>query len=80
MRPAVARLEGEERKEWVRQAVENLPDALRATLVLVYYQGMKYTEVAESLDIPLGTVKSRVHTAVLKLNEAWYGQGSQTEI
>ena len=75
----VARLESEERKEWVRQAVESLPEALRTTLVLVYYQGMKYTEVAESLEIPLGTVKSRIHTAVLKLNEAWYNQGSEAE-
>ena len=76
----VARLESEERKDWVRQAVESLPEALRTTLVLVYYQGMKYTEVAESLEIPLGTVKSRIHTAVLKLNEAWFSQTSDPEI
>jgi RNA polymerase sigma-70 factor (ECF subfamily) len=76
----VARMEAEERKEWIRQAVDELPDALRSTLVLVYYQGMKYTEVAEALDIPLGTVKSRIHTAVFKLNEAWRELITDTEI
>jgi len=38
---------------------------------LVYYQGMKYREAAEVLSIPVGTVKSRLHSAVLKLNEDW---------
>jgi RNA polymerase sigma-70 factor (ECF subfamily) len=75
----VARMEAEERKVWIRQAVDELPDTLRSTLVLVYYQGMKYTEVAEALDIPLGTVKSRIHTAVFKLNEVWREQITETE-
>jgi RNA polymerase sigma-70 factor (ECF subfamily) len=38
---------------------------------LVYYQGLKYREAAEILGIPVGTVKSRLHSAILKLNEAW---------
>ena len=38
---------------------------------LVYFQEMKYREAAEVLDIPVGTVKSRMHAAVAKLNEAW---------
>jgi RNA polymerase sigma-70 factor, ECF subfamily len=40
-------------------------------VMLVYYQGMKYREAAEVLGIPVGTVKSRLHAAILKLNEAW---------
>ena len=68
---AASNLEREERQAWIRQAVENLPEQLRSALVLVYYQGMKYREAAEVLGIPVGTVKSRLHAAILKLNEAW---------
>ena len=53
--------------------VDQLPDFLRQVIVLAYYQGLKYREVAEILEIPVGTVKSRLHAAILKLNEAWYG-------
>jgi RNA polymerase sigma-70 factor (ECF subfamily) len=68
---AASNLEREERQAWIRQAVENLPEQLRSALVLVYYQSMKYREAAEVLGIPVGTVKSRLHAAILKLNEAW---------
>ncbi|HZZ72342.1 MAG TPA: sigma-70 family RNA polymerase sigma factor [Pirellulales bacterium] len=67
----VAQLDDVERRDWIRQQVDRLPEGLRAALAMVYYQGMKYREVAEVLSIPVGTVKSRVHSAVLKLNEAW---------
>jgi RNA polymerase sigma-70 factor (ECF subfamily) len=69
---AAANLEQEERQEWIRRAVEDLPEQLRSALVLVYYQGMKYREAALVLGIPVGTVKSRLHAAILKLNEAWH--------
>lgn len=68
---ADSNLEGEERREWIRQAVTDLPDALREAVLLVYYQGLKYREAADVLGIPVGTVKSRMHAAILKLNEAW---------
>jgi len=68
---ASTHLETDERRDWIRAAVANLPDQLRATLDLVYYQGLKYREAADILDIPVGTVKSRLHAAILKLNEAW---------
>jgi RNA polymerase sigma-70 factor (ECF subfamily) len=64
-------LEEEERRNWVQQAVSRLPEQLRSTVILVYFQGLKYREAAEVLSIPVGTVKSRLHSAVLKLNEAW---------
>jgi RNA polymerase sigma-70 factor (ECF subfamily) len=64
-------LERDERQAWVRQFVDSLPESMRGPLVLVYYQGMKYREAAEVLGIPVGTVKSRLHTAILKLNEVW---------
>ena len=58
-----------ERDETVRGAVEQLPDALKQIVALVYYQGLKYREAAEVLSIPVGTVKSRLHAAVYRLNE-----------
>jgi RNA polymerase sigma-70 factor, ECF subfamily len=62
-------LQGEERKNWVRKSIAKLPDALRETLLLAYYQDMKYREIAETLKIPVGTVKSRLHAALAKLGE-----------
>lgn len=67
----VAELESVERGRWVRKAVDSLPEPLKAAVTLIYYQGLKYREAAEILDVPVGTVKSRLHTAVTKLNEAW---------
>ncbi|MBN2025027.1 MAG: RNA polymerase sigma factor [Pirellulales bacterium] len=63
-------LEADERARVVRDAVDRLPDALREVIALVYYQGMKYREAADVLSIPVGTVKSRLHAAVYRLNEA----------
>jgi RNA polymerase sigma-70 factor (ECF subfamily) len=64
-------VEGDESQRWVRDEIAGLPDHLRSVISLVYFQGMKYREAAEALSIPVGTVKSRLHAAVLKLNEAW---------
>ena len=66
-----SRLDAAQRGEWIREAVEQLPEQLRAAIDLVYYQGFKYREAADILGIPVGTVKSRLHAAILKLNEAW---------
>jgi RNA polymerase sigma-70 factor (ECF subfamily) len=60
-----------ERKDWVIRNITRLPENLRLVVHLVYYQGLKYREAAEVLSIPVGTVKSRLHTAILKLTDAW---------
>ena len=65
----LAELEAGERQAWVRNAVDSLPEQYRAPVMLIYYQGLKYQEAAEILGIPVGTAKSRMHTAILKLNE-----------
>jgi RNA polymerase sigma-70 factor (ECF subfamily) len=65
-----AGLESDERERWVHGAVDDLPEQLRTVVNLIYYQGLKYRDVAEMLNVPVGTVKSRMHTAVQKLNEA----------
>lgn len=53
-----------ERREIVREAVEQMPDNLAQILTLAYFNEFPYKEIADILDIPLGTVKSRLHSAV----------------
>jgi RNA polymerase sigma-70 factor (ECF subfamily) len=65
----LAELQESERQEWVRQSIARLPDALRLTLILAYHQDLKYREIAEILKIPVGTVKSRLHAALEKLQQ-----------
>jgi RNA polymerase sigma-70 factor (ECF subfamily) len=64
------RLEGDERRDQVRQAIEGLPEHLRGAVILAYYQGLKYREIAEILEVPVGTVKSRLHAALIRIHEA----------
>jgi RNA polymerase sigma-70 factor (ECF subfamily) len=71
--------QGEERRERVRASVDRLPDFLRQVVVLAYYQGLKYREIADILGIPVGTVKSRLHAALVKLQEAWAASPSLRE-
>jgi RNA polymerase sigma-70 factor (ECF subfamily) len=49
--------------------VDRLPDFLRQVVILAYYQGLKYREIGDILGIPVGTVKSRLHAALVKLQE-----------
>ena len=55
--------EGRERQEQVRKAVLALPPASRAVLVLREYEGFSYREIADTLDIPIGSVMSRLSYA-----------------
>jgi len=51
----------------VREMLEELPHEQSQILVKVYMEGKSHSEVAEELDLPLGTVKSRVRLAMRKL-------------
>jgi RNA polymerase sigma-70 factor (ECF subfamily) len=73
-------VQGEERRERVRTSVEKLPEFLRQVVILAYYQGLKYREIADILAIPVGTVKSRLHAALVKLQEAWSESPSLGEV
>ena len=48
-----------------------LPDHLREILLLAYFHQFPYKEIASILGIPLGTVKSRLHTAVGTFADFW---------
>ena len=60
-----------ERGQLVRAGIDRLPEFLKQVVILGYYQGLKYQEMADVLGIPLGTVKSRLHAALQKLEEMW---------
>ena len=65
---AYARLEEKERLGLLRQALDDLPLDARQLIVLRDIRGMSYDEIAEALDLPLGTVKSRISRAREKLS------------
>lgn len=56
-------LEAKERRRLLQQGILQLPPDFRAALVLVDLQNLPYQEAALALDLPLGTVKSRVYRA-----------------
>jgi RNA polymerase sigma-70 factor (ECF subfamily) len=51
------------------QAIEDLPDAARETLILREIEGLSYAEIAAALEIPKGTVMSRLHYARRRVQE-----------
>ena len=63
----------------VQQAINSLPDAARTVVVLREYGELSYREIAAVLDIPLGTVMSRLNYARSNLRELLEGQLSPTE-
>lgn len=55
----------------VREVVETMPEHLREVLLLAYFQKMAYKEIAQIVDVPLGTVKSRLHAALASFVKLW---------
>ena len=62
-----AALERKDLAEWIRSALDRLPEELGQAVVLRDLQEMTYEEMAELLDVPLGTVKSRINRGRLEL-------------
>jgi len=67
------RLMREERVDLIRRALGELSEEHRAILVLREMEGCDYEEIAEILDLPVGTVRSRLHRARLQLKEQLTG-------
>lgn len=55
----------------VGRIVADMPENLREILILAYFQRFSYKQMAEILGIPIGTVKSRLHTAVGRFAKEW---------
>lgn len=63
------RLEAAEEAARLRDAIAKLPEAQRQVLLMRYYGGLKFVEIAEALGCPLNTALGRMHKAMLKLKE-----------
>jgi RNA polymerase sigma-70 factor (ECF subfamily) len=58
----------------VHRSIEDLPEHERAVIELAYWGGLSQSEVAEFLDIPLGTVKTRTRSALSRLADELDGE------
>jgi len=64
-------LEENEASSQVRQVIADMPENLREILILAYFNKFSYKQMAQILSIPIGTVKSRLHTAVGRFAKDW---------
>ena len=64
-------LQKEETAEKIRQTVSNMPEKSREILILAYFHKFSYKQMAQILGIPMGTIKSRLHTAVGRFAKEW---------
>ena len=58
-----------EQREIVRTALAEIPEEQRRTLLLAYFEGLTQSEIAERLNQPLGTVKTRMRSGMNKLRD-----------
>ena len=61
-------------REAIRSAMTAMPDHERTVILLAYQEELSQTEIADRLDWPLGTVKTRTRRALLRLREALAGE------
>ncbi len=61
-------------REAIRNAITTMPDLERTVILLAYQEELSQTEIADRLDWPLGTVKTRTRRALLRLREALGGE------
>lgn len=67
-----AAMDERERDSLVQRALSGLSPTMREILLLAYFQRLSYAQMAEDLQIPLGTVKSRLHAAVAAFAKRWH--------
>jgi RNA polymerase sigma-70 factor (ECF subfamily) len=65
------KLEDGEVASQVRQVIADMPESLWEILILAYFNKFSYKQMAQILSIPIGTVKSRLHTAVGRFTKDW---------
>ncbi|MDH4241629.1 MAG: sigma-70 family RNA polymerase sigma factor [Phycisphaerae bacterium] len=61
----------------VEQVITDMPENLRVILNLAYFDKFSYKQMAQILSIPIGTVKSRLHTAVGRFAKEWKSIGPE---
>ncbi len=75
--PADAAAEVAEWKKSLWSHIDELPDGQRHALVLRFSEGLRYEEIAQTLDCPLGTVKSRIFHGLIALRRILEEQGEE---
>lgn len=55
----------------LRQLLKTLPKTQRTVIHLAFFRGMTHTEIAEHLNLPLGTIKSRIRLGLDRLRKGW---------
>ena len=75
MIPAPDDTEKRDNEEAMMQAIHQLPPSFRETILLYYYQGLGIAEIAAMLDLPEGTISSRLSRARKKLEEILKQEG-----
>lgn len=64
-------MEASDESAIIKQVIDEMPPHFREILLLSYFQKLSYAQIADSLSIPLGTVKSRLHAAVASFAQSW---------
>ena len=64
----------------VSEVIANMPENLREILILAYFNRFPYKQMADILSIPIGTVKSRLHTAVARFAKDWKAVVGSNEV
>jgi RNA polymerase sigma-70 factor (ECF subfamily) len=68
-------VDGLQREEAVRGAMQSLPDEQRKLVRLAFFEGLSHSEIADQTGLPLGTVKSRIRLAFARLRRALEAEG-----
>jgi RNA polymerase sigma-70 factor (ECF subfamily) len=61
---------GQERRRYVQQALAVLTSEQREAIALAYFYGLSQSEISDKLNVPLGTVKTRMRLGMMKLRDA----------
>lgn len=72
-------MEKRELQKLVHDTVSTMPEHLREILLLSYFHQFPYKQISEILEIPLGTVKSRLHAAVAHFADRWKANNEKKE-
>jgi RNA polymerase sigma-70 factor (ECF subfamily) len=73
--PVDEQLEVSSRAALIRAAVDELSVLQRVAIELAFYQGLTHVDIAERLELPLGTVKTRIRQGLMKLKDRLAGAG-----
>ena len=73
---AVADAFASEQRALITTALAQLPEEQQGPLILAYFDGLTQSEIAAKLGAPLGTIKTRMRTGLMKLREALSGQSA----